>query len=69
MKQMINTSDPEALRQKAEDSLKKYKSNTNVHYLEADNLKPIHELQVHQIELNFKMKNLFKQMNGLKLLH
>jgi len=50
----------EVLRRKAEDSLKKNKSDTNAPapYSEADKLKLIHELQVHQIELELQNEEL-----------
>ena len=58
MEQKIKKSKSEALRQKAEDSLKKNNSNTNTPYSEADKLKLIHELQVHQIELELQKEEL-----------
>ena len=48
----------EALRQKAEDSLKKNNSNINIPYSEFDKIKLIHELQVHQIELEVQKEEL-----------
>ena len=54
MKNIHNKSDSEILRQNAEELLKK-KSPTLVSSLsEADNLKLIYELQVHQIELEMQ---------------
>ena len=46
-----NKSDSAKLRQKAEKLLKKKTSKTALHISEAENLKLIHELEVHQIEL------------------
>ena len=60
MEQTIKRSKSEALRQKAEDRLKKNNSNTNTPYSESDKLKLIHELQVHQIELGLQNEELIQ---------
>jgi len=54
------TSKSENLRQKAEDSLKKYISNTKTSYPEGDMLKLIHELQVHRVELELQNEELIQ---------
>lgn len=46
------------LRQKAENLLKKTPGEKNPHFSEADNLKLIHELEVHQIELEMQNEEL-----------
>ncbi len=50
-KKKANATDAASLRQKAEERLKKLQSNTASVSSEADMLKLIHELEVHQIEL------------------
>jgi signal transduction histidine kinase len=60
MEQLIKKSKSEILRQKAEDALTINHSNTNVAYSEADELKLIHELQVHQIELELQNEELIQ---------
>jgi two-component system, sensor histidine kinase and response regulator len=54
----INPEDPARLRQKAEKQLKLQKSDKNTIAAEADMLKLIHELQVHQIELELQNEEL-----------
>lgn len=58
MKQTYKKSDTQVLRQKAEDLVKKINLNSNDLYHESDNLKLIHELHVHQIELELQNEEL-----------
>ena len=60
MEQKYKKSKAEFLRQKAEDVLIKNNSGTNTPYSEADKLKLIHELQVHQIELELQNEELIQ---------
>ena len=53
-----NASDAASLRQKAEEHLKKLQSKTASVSSEADMLKLIHELEVHQIELEMQNEEL-----------
>ena len=57
-KQKSNPEDGSRLRQRAEEKLKQQKSQTNKAVSEADMLKLIHELQVHQIELELQNEEL-----------
>jgi PAS domain S-box-containing protein len=57
-KQKSNPEDAARLRQRAEKNLKQLKSQTNKAVSEADMLKLIHELQVHQIELELQNEEL-----------
>lgn len=58
MAQNKKKSKSDALRRKAEDSLKKKNPDPNTLYSEADKLKLIHELQVHKIELELQNEEL-----------
>lgn len=59
MKNQTNkTKGSPSLRQKAEEKLKKKQSETKSSYSEVDLLKLIHELQVHQIELELQKEEL-----------
>jgi len=53
-----NISDVTSLRQKAEEQLKNRHSETKKNFSEADLLKLIHELEVHQIELELQNEEL-----------
>jgi hypothetical protein len=57
-KSRIMVSEAVLLRQKAEKLLKKQSAKTGSHFTETDNLKLIHELEVHQIELEMQNEEL-----------
>lgn len=57
-KRSIDPEGPNYLRQKAEEQLKKRKEKASLVTPEADMLKLIHELQVHQIELELQNEEL-----------
>jgi PAS domain S-box-containing protein len=57
-KNYFDDCESEYLRQKAEEELKNRKSTNTIH--EVDNLKLMHELQVHQIELEMQNEELVK---------
>ena len=57
-KKKDHATDAESLRQKAEERLKKQQSKTASVSSEADKLKLIHELEVHQIELEMQNEEL-----------
>jgi len=58
MKNAHNKSDSEILRQKAEELLKKKSSGKSPQLSEADTMNLIHELEVHQIELELQNEEL-----------
>jgi PAS domain S-box-containing protein len=55
-----NKSDPAMLRQKAEELLKKKLSKSASEYSESESIKLIHELEVHQIELEMQNEELMR---------
>lgn len=66
-KQSVSKSNSALLRQKAEEQLKIEKSKSGVFYSETDMLKLIHELQVHQIELEMQNTELQTATEKTKL--
>ena len=58
MKNTYNKSESEILRQKAEELLKKKPSGTALQLSEADAMKLIHELEIHQFELKIQNESL-----------
>ena len=50
--------DAAQLREKAEEQLKNKESRQKKHQSEVDNLKLMHELEVHQVELEMQMEEL-----------
>lgn len=57
-KEDIDLENATVLRQKAETQLKKQKSNSSLTFSEGDLLKLIHELEVHQVELEMQNEEL-----------
>jgi PAS domain S-box-containing protein len=58
MKKQVNPSDKAFLRQKAEEKLRHRPAKTPLQLYEADDLKLIHELEVHQVELEMQNEEL-----------
>ena len=58
MKNTHNKSDSELLRQKAEDLLKKKSAGTASPFSEVESIRLIHELEVHQVELEMQNEEL-----------
>jgi hypothetical protein len=54
MKQQTHVTESEILRQKAEEQLKKKSSKTDSKLSETETLKLVHELQVHEMELEIQ---------------
>ena len=63
-----NESDSPSLRQKAENLLKHIKSTSVANSLSADSSRLIHELEVHQIELELQNEELLNAIANQKLL-
>ena len=63
MKNTHNKSEAEILRQKAEELLKKKSAGTASPFSEVESIRLIHELQVHQIELEIQNEELLQAQN------
>jgi PAS domain-containing protein len=69
MKKMTNKSEATGLRQAAEEKLKKKASKTSAKLSESDMLKLLHELEVHQIELEMQNEELMRAKEEARQTH
>ena len=66
-KQNENLTDAAFLRQKAEEQLKRQQSKTSLAFSQTDLLKLIHDLQVHQIELEMQKEGLILEQQNAEI--
>jgi PAS domain-containing protein len=66
MKKIINKSETTILREAAEKALKKKSSKTSGKLSETDSLRLIHELEVHQVELEMQNDELIKARDEVR---